>query len=155
MEIIEGSFAPDFCLFNFEGKKFCLQDFKGKWVVLYFYPKDMTPGCTKEACDFRDNYSFLKEKGIEVLGVSRDDEKSHKKFSEKYNLNFPLLSDKDGKVSKAYGVLVEKNMYGKKVLGIERSTFIINPEGKIAKIFRKVKVENHLQEIRDFFKEIF
>lgn len=155
MEITEGIIAPDFCLPNFEGRKVCLQDFKGSWVVLYFYPKDMTPGCTKEACDFRDNYSFLKKKGIEVIGVSRDDEKSHKKFSEKYNLNFSLLSDKDGGVSKKYKVLVEKNMYGKKVLGIERSTFIINPEGKIEKIFRKVKVENHLQEIKDFFKEIF
>lgn len=155
MEILEGNSAPDFCLLNWEGKRFCLSDYRGSWVVLYFYPKDMTPGCTKEACDFRDNYSFFKNKGIEVLGISRDDEKSHRKFSEKYGLNFHLLSDRDGDVCKKYGVLVEKNMYGKKVMGIERSTFIINPEGKVQKIFRKVKVENHLQEIKDFFQKKF
>lgn len=155
MELMEGMEAPDFCLNNYEGKKVCLKDFKGNWVILYFYPKDMTPGCTKQACDFRDNYSFFKEKNIPVIGISRDDEKSHKKFSEKYNLNFPILSDINSEVCKKYGVLVEKNMYGKKVVGIERSTFIINPEGKIEKIYRKVKVENHIKELRDFLKNKF
>jgi len=152
MELLEGMEAPSFCLQDYDGKNLCLSDFKGNWVVLYFYPKDMTPGCTKEACDFRDNNSFFKKKNIFVIGISRDDEKSHKKFAEKYNLNFPIISDKNGEVCKKYGVLVEKNMYGKKTIGIERSTFIINPEGKLEKIFRKVKVENHLKEVIDFFE---
>ncbi len=150
MDLIEGFFAPDFCIQDFEGKGHCLKDFKGNWVVIYFYPKDMTPGCTKEACDFRDNFSYFEKNKVILLGISMDDEESHKKFKEKHNLNFPLLSDKDGNVSKEYGVLKEKNMYGKKIWGIERSTFIINPEGKIQKIWRKVKVDGHIKEVIDF-----
>lgn len=151
MELLENMEAPDFCLIDYEANQHCLSNMLGNWIVLYFYPKDMTPGCTKEACDFRDNYEFFKKNKILLFGISKDNEDSHKKFVKKYNLPFPLLSDKDGKVSTAYNVMKEKTLYGKKSIGIDRSTFIINPEGKIEKIFRKVKVEGHIEEVRNYF----
>ncbi len=145
--IQEGTKAPTFTLPNATGEKHALEDFKGKTVILYFYPKDDTPGCTQEACDFRDNHSRFKKKGVEILGVSPDNEVSHQKFSSKYHLPFILLSDKEAKVSKEYGVYKQKSMYGKTYMGIERTTFIIDAEGKIQKIYPKVKVNGHIEDI--------
>lgn len=139
----EGKKAPDFSLDSSTGKKISLKDMRGKWVVLYFYPKDNTSGCTKEACDFRDRSNELKKRGAVVLGVSPDSLKSHKKFIDNYDLNFPLLADEAKKTLQDYGVWVEKSMYGRKYMGVERSTFLINPEGKIAKAWRKVSVTGH------------
>ncbi len=147
----EGDKAPDFCLKGIDEsgneRKFCLKDFKGKKVVLYFYPKDNTPGCTQEACDFRDNLARVKEKGAVVLGVSPDSIKSHKNFFEKYGLNFPLLSDPDKEVAQKYGAFGEKKMYGRVTKGIIRSTFIIDEEGKIKKAFYNVKVKGHVDKV--------
>jgi peroxiredoxin Q/BCP len=144
----DGDRAPSFTLAGDDGKKYSLSDFMGKKeVVLYFYPKDDTPGCTTEACSFRDSFSRLASKGVQVLGVSLDDLDSHAKFRTKYSLNFPLLSDEDAKVSREYGVYKEKNMYGKKFWGIERSTFVIDKEGRIKKAFRRVKVDGHVDEV--------
>ena len=140
-----GDNAPDFVLENSEGNKARLSDFKGKKVVLYFYPKDDTPGCTKEACDFRDSLKRLKSMNVEVLGVSNDDIESHKKFAEKYHLNFRLLADVDKKASQAYGVYEEKEKFGNKYWGITRSTFLIDEEGSIKKIFYKVNPEQHIE----------
>ncbi|HEU0184217.1 MAG TPA: thioredoxin-dependent thiol peroxidase [Blastocatellia bacterium] len=142
-----GDSAPAFSLKNTEGKTVKLSDFKGKKVALYFYPKDMTPGCTKEACGFRDDYSELKKRGVEVVGVSADDQGSHQKFAEKYSLPFTLLTDADHSVMEKYGAWGEKNMYGKKITGVLRSTFIIDEEGHIAHIFRKVKTDTHSQDV--------
>ena len=142
-----GDNAPDFVLENSEGNKARLSDFKGKKVVLYFYPKDDTPGCTKEACDFRDSLKRLKSMNVEVLGVSNDDIESHKKFAEKYHLNFRLLADVDKKASQAYGVYEEKEKFGNKYWGITRSTFLIDEEGSIKKIFYKVNPEQHIEEV--------
>jgi peroxiredoxin Q/BCP len=143
----EGDKAPAFKLETDEGETVSLKDFAGKNVVLYFYPKDDTPGCTKEACDLRDNWARVKKAKAVVLGVSKDDVDSHRKFKAKYSLPFPLLADVDGKACEAYGVWQEKLNYGKKYMGIVRTTFIIGPEGKIRKIFPKVKVEGHVDEI--------
>ncbi len=147
----EGDKAPEFCLKGIdekgEEKEFCLKDFLGKKVVLYFYPKDNTPGCTQEACDFRDNIARVKERGAVVLGVSPDSINSHKKFFEKYGLNFPLLSDPDKKVAESYGAYGDKKMYGKITKGIIRSTFIIDEEGKIKKVFYNVKVKGHVDKV--------
>ena len=149
--VIDGSVAPDFKLKSDDGKNYSLSDFKNKkQVVLYFYPKDDTPGCTAEACSFRDSLSRLNKEGVQVLGVSLDDLDSHKKFREKYSLNFPLLSDTDASVSKAYGVYKLRNLYGNKFWGIERSTFIIGKEGKVKKAIRKVKVEGHVDEVSKY-----
>ena len=142
-----GERAPDFTLPADDGRKVSLKEFRGKKVVLYFYPKDDTTGCTKEACSFRDNLGRVKTKGAVVLGVSRDDTKSHVKFKDKYHLNFPLLSDDDGRVTNAYDVWKRKNLYGREYFGIERSTFLIDEAGSIAKIWRKVKVEGHTDEV--------
>lgn len=139
--------APDFTLTSNEGKKVSLKDYSGKKVILYFYPKDMTPGCTTEACSFRDNYSDIQKRGAVILGISADTEQSHQKFVSKYELPFLLLSDQDKEVSKEYGVWKEKSFLGKKYLGIERSTFIIDEKGKIQAIFRKVKVAGHTEEV--------
>jgi len=144
-----GKKAPDFTLKDQDGNKRKLSDYRGKPVVLYFYPKDDTPGCTKEACSFRDNFDMFKRKGIEVLGVSIDHEKSHFKFREKYNLPFILLSDGDKKVVEKYGVWVEKNMYGKKKWGTARKTFLIDEDGKIKHVFNRVKTDIHAQEVLD------
>ncbi len=139
-----GDNAPDFSLKDSAGKTVKLADFKGKKVVLYFYPKDDTPGCTSEACNLCDNFSKLKS--LAVLGISMDSSDSHKKFSEKYSLPFPLLSDPKGAVCKKYGVYAQKNMYGRKYWGIQRTTFIIE-NGKIKHIFEKVNVSDHANEI--------
>jgi peroxiredoxin Q/BCP len=143
-----GDKAPDFDLMSDAGTQVRLKDLKGKTVVMYFYPKDDTPGCTKEACAFRDSYSDVLKKSV-LLGVSLDDVKAHQKFKTKYSLPFPLLSDESATVSKAYGVYKKKSMYGRSFWGIERSTFIIGPDGKIRSIFPRVKVEGHLQEVMD------
>ena len=150
----EGKKAPLFTLENQDGEKISLNDFKGKNVVLYFYPKDNTSGCTKEACNFRDDFpKFGKVKAV-ILGVSPDSVQSHKKFSEKYKLPFDLLSDEKKQVLEKYGVWKEKSMYGRKYMGVERSTFVIDKTGKVMKIFRKVKVENHNDEVMKIIKEL-
>ncbi|RCS50636.1 thioredoxin-dependent thiol peroxidase [Bremerella cremea] len=139
----EGSKAPSFTLLSDDGTKIKLADLKGSIVVLYFYPKDDTPGCTKEACAFRDRQSELTQQGVKVLGVSPDDQDSHVKFRDKFQLNFPLLVDKDHKVAEKYGAWREKNMYGKVSMGIQRSTFLIDADGKIAKVWKRVQVDGH------------
>jgi len=147
-ELEEGTNAPDFHLKSDDGKTYSLSQFKGKKeVVLYFYPRDDTPGCTKEACSFRDTFPHFTKKGVQILGVSTDDLDSHAKFRTKFELNFPLLSDPEHKVSDEYGVYKLKNNYGKDYWGIERSTFVIDKEGKLRKIFRRVKVDGHTDEI--------
>lgn len=153
MALQEGDAAPNFSANDQDGEKISLKDFKGKRVVLYFYPKDDTPGCTKEACSFRDSEDVYKKKGIEVLGVSIDDEKSHQKFIAKYNLPFTLLADTDKEIVNAYGVWGEKSMYGKKYMGTLRYTFLIDEKGKIKKIFTKVKVAEHADEVLKAFEE--
>lgn len=139
--------APDFSLPDQEGRPVTLKQFKGHPVVLYFYPKDNTPGCTQEACDFRDAEAAIGKTGAAVLGVSLDDEASHQKFISKYDLPFSLLCDEDAKVSRAYGVYKEKNMYGRKYWGIERSTFVIDGAGVIKAAYRKVKVNGHARDV--------
>lgn len=149
-----GKKAPGFTLFDSDNSKVSLSDFKGKKVVLYFYPKDMTPGCTKEACDFRDGFpNFQKLKAV-ILGVSIDLVGLHKKFKDKYELPFVLLSDADKKVVQQYGVWKEKSMYGRKYMGIERTTFVIDADGVIRKIFQKVKVSGHADEVMQALGEI-
>lgn len=147
----KGDEAPDFKLSgideNGEEREFSLSDFRGSKVVLYFYPKDNTPGCTVEACDFRDNIDRFRDKGTIVLGVSPDSIKSHLKFREKQTLNFPLLSDPDKKIADSYGAYGEKKMYGKVMMGIIRSTFIIDEEGKILDAWQKVKVKDHVDDV--------
>ncbi|MCL6548425.1 MAG: thioredoxin-dependent thiol peroxidase [Alicyclobacillus sp.] len=142
-----GQPAPDFTLPSYTGEQVSLHDLQGKVVVLYFYPKDDTPGCTKEACSFRDLREAFAEAGAVIYGVSRDSVASHEKFAAKYGLTFPLLADTDGKVCEAYGVLKEKTMFGKVSFGIERTTFVIDREGKIAKVFPKVKVDGHADAV--------
>jgi peroxiredoxin Q/BCP len=146
-ELKVGDKAPEFSLPDQDGKKVTLKDLKGRQVVLYFYPKDDTPGCTKEACSFRDSLGPIKKAGAVVLGVSLDDGSSHQRFIAKYGLPFSLLSDEDTAVSKAYGVYKQKNMYGKKYWGIERTTFVIDPAGRLKAVFNKVKVDGHLDEV--------
>src|SRR5437773_9999435 len=148
-----GQKAPDFTVLNDKGEKVKLSDFKGKKVVLYFYPKDDTPGCTKEACAFRDGIAEIKKQGGEVIGVSVDSIDSHKKFKNKFDLNFPLLADTDKKMVEAYGTWKEKSMYGRKYMGTERTTFIIDEQGKISHIFPKVKVVEHYDEVLAALKE--
>ena len=147
-----GDKAPGFTAKDQNGKEVSLADFKGKTTILYFYPKDDTPGCTAEACDFRDNYQSLLSKGYEVIGVSTDDEKSHKKFETKYSLPFPLIADVDKNINEAYGVWVEKNMYGRKYMGTARKTFVIGPDGTISKIIEKVDTKNSSQQVLDLLQ---
>ncbi len=147
-----GDSAPPFKLPADNGKTLSLADFKGQRVVLYFYPKDLTSGCTQEACDFRDLHSNFKKKKTVVLGISKDPIKKHLSFKEKHDLPFPLLSDEEGKVCEAYGVWKEKSLYGRKYMGIERSTFVIGPTGKIEQVFEKVKVAQHAQNVLDGLK---
>ena len=145
--IEEGKKAPDFTLKDAEGKSHKLSDYKGKKVVLYFYPKDNTPGCTVEACEFRDSYKEIKKKGAVILGISKDDEKSHKKFVEKYSLPFTLLADPEKKVVAKYGVWGEKSFMGRKYMGTTRATFVIDETGKIIKVFQKVTPKGHAVKI--------
>ena len=144
-----GDSAPAINSLDQNGNAITLEQFKGNKVVLYFYPKDATPGCTAEACDFRDNYQMLQDKGLVVIGVSTDDEKSHTKFIGKFQLPFTLLADTDKKLVEAYGVWVEKSMYGKVYMGTVRKTFIINAEGKIAHIIEKVETSRSSQQVLD------
>jgi peroxiredoxin Q/BCP len=148
----EGDIAPDFTARDEKGNEVKLADFRGDRVALYFYPKDDTPGCTKQACSLRDSYADLTDKNIKVLGVSLDDEASHQKFIGKFNLPFTLLADTDRKLSESYGVYGEKNMYGKKYMGVSRTTFLIDEEGKIKKIINKPNVEQHADEVIKAFE---
>lgn len=143
----EGDKAPDFSGIDQEGKAISLKDFAGKKVVLYFYPKDNTAGCTAESCNLRDNYEKFKQKGIEIIGVSADDEKSHQKFIKKYSLPFRLIADTDKKVINAYGVWGEKTLFGRVYDGILRTTFVIDEKGIIEKVFTKVDTVNHTEQI--------
>lgn len=149
----EGSAAPAFTTTDADGQKVSLKDFRGEKVVLYFYPKDDTPGCTKEACSFRDSFSEYKKRGIKVLGVSPDNEASHKKFAAKYKLQFTLLADPDHSIADSYGTYGEKKFMGRKYMGVKRTTFLIDEKGKIKKIFEKVKPEEHAREVLDAFKD--
>ncbi len=153
MDILSiGDKAPDFSSTDENGKKISLKDFKGSKVVMYFYPKDDTTGCTAEACDFRDNFARIKKSGAMLLGISPDTEKSHTKFKEKYELPFPLVADTEKVICEAYGVWQEKSMYGRKYMGVVRTTFIIDEKGKIAHIFPKVKVKGHVDAILEALK---
>jgi thioredoxin-dependent peroxiredoxin len=145
--------APDIKLEDENGKEVSLKDFKGKTVVLYFYPRPDTPGCTKEACEFRDTYKQMQKTGAVLLGASPDTPKAQKKFQEKFHLPFTLLADADKKLCNAFGVIQEKNMYGKKVMGVARTTFIIGPDGKIKHVFHKVKPEGHSEEVLAYLKQ--
>jgi peroxiredoxin Q/BCP len=146
-ELSVGAKAPAFSVPDQTGKTISLDDFAGETVILYFYPKDDTPGCTTEACSFRDSHDLLLERGLHVLGISPDDVKSHAKFAEKFKLPFPLLADEGHKIAEAYGVWVEKSMYGRKYMGVERTTFVIDGAGKIAAIHCKVKPAEHVDDL--------
>lgn len=148
-----GNKAPDFIGKDQNGKEIKLSDYSGKKVVLYFYPKDDTPGCTKQACSLRDGFPKLKQNNIVVLGVSPDDEESHQKFIEKYDLPFTLIADADKKILNQYGVYGERNMYGNKFMGVKRTTFLIDENGEIIKIFKRVKVAEHAAEVLQAFSE--
>ncbi len=150
----EGDKAPDFTLADDQGKKIKLSSLKGQPVVLYFYPADDTPGCTAEACAFRDRKAELAKAGAKVLGVSPDTTESHGKFRDKYELNFPLLADPDHAVAEKYGAWRERNMYGKKFMGIQRSTFLIDSQGKIAKVWKSVKVDGHDEQVLQALAEL-
>ena len=147
MALETGDAAPDFKVNDQDGNPVSLSDYKGKKVVLYFYPRDNTPGCTAEACNLRDNYSTLQSKGYEILGVSTDSEKSHQKFIEKQQLPFKLLADTEKEIHEKYGTWVEKSMYGKKYMGTARKTFIIDENGNIEKVIEKVKTKDHTAQI--------
>lgn len=147
MHLDIGDSVPDLKLPSSSGKEVSLTDFKGKKVVLYFYPKDDTPGCTTEACDFRDNLKKYENENTVIVGISKDPLKSHDKFIKKYDLPFELLADEEGKLLEAFGVWKEKSMYGKTFLGVERSTFLIDENSKIVKSWRKVSVTNHVEEV--------
>ena len=149
-----GDKAPDFCLPNQDEEEVCLRDLQGSWVVLYFYPKDNTPGCTTEACDFTAAMPDFSKLGATILGVSPDSPKKHRNFIEKKELSITLLSDEDKEVLQAYGVWQLKKNYGREYMGVVRSTFIINPEGKIAAVWDKVKVKGHVDAVREKLSEL-
>lgn len=149
-----GNKAPAFTLPDDQGHKVKLSDLKGSPVVLYFYPRDDTPGCTKEACAFRDRYDELEQAGVRLLGVSGDSAESHTKFRTKYELPFPLLVDAEHKLSEKYGAWREKNMYGKKSMGIQRSTFLIDADGKVAKVWKRVRVDGHDDQVLEAVREL-
>ncbi|MGL4514078.1 MAG: thioredoxin-dependent thiol peroxidase [Lacipirellulaceae bacterium] len=150
----EGAKAPAFTLTADDGAKVRLADLKGSPVVLYFYPKDDTPGCTKEACAFRDSQAPLKKLGAKVLGISPDSADSHAKFRDKFELNFPLLADPDHAVAEKFGAWREKSMYGKKSVGIQRSTFLLDSSGKVAKVWKRVNVEGHAEQVLEALKAV-
>ena len=152
--IEEGKKAPAFTLHADDGSKVKLSELKGNPVVLYFYPRDDTPGCTKEACAFRDRQDDIKALGAQVFGISPDTVESHVKFRDKFSLNFPLLADPDHAMADKYGAWREKNMYGKKSMGIQRSTYLIDADGKVAKLWKRVKVDGHDQQVIDALKEL-
>lgn len=149
-----GKKAPAFTMTSDSGEKVRLADFAGSPVVLYFYPADDTPGCTREACAFRDRKKEIEKLGAVILGVSPNTEESHAKFRDKYELNFPLLVDADHKVAEKYGAWREKNMYGKKSMGVQRSTYLIGPDGKVAKVWKRVQVDGHDQQVIDALTEL-
>jgi peroxiredoxin Q/BCP len=153
MTVEAGKLAPDFTLTANTGEEVTLSDFHGKNVVLYFYPKDMTPGCTTEACDFRDQFNQFQELNTVILGISPDPAERHVKFIEKYGLPFLLLADTEHIAAEAFGVWTLKKNFGKEYMGIERSTFVIDPQGNIAKGWRKVKVKGHVEEALEFIRE--
>lgn len=152
-KVEKGMKAPDFCLPDQEGNMHSLADFKGKKIALFFYPKDNTPTCTVEACNLRDNYSLLKRKGTAVIGMSKDPVKSHLKFVKKFSLPFPLLSDEEGNVLSAYDVYGEKILYGRKYMGIYRTTFLIDEKGIILEVITDVNSKDHAQQIMDLLKK--
>jgi peroxiredoxin Q/BCP len=152
--IEEGSKAPAFTLQADDGSKVKLSDLKGSPVVLYFYPRDDTPGCTREACAFRDRQDEIQGLGAKVFGISPDTVESHVKFRDKFSLNFPLLADPDHKMAEKYGAWREKNMYGKKSMGIQRSTYLIDANGKVAKLWKRVQVDGHDQQVIDALKAL-
>lgn len=154
VEVQVGQQVPDFRLPATGGEEVALSDFKGKNVVIYFYPKDMTPGCTTEACDFRNAHSAFKDVNAVVLGISPDDLKSHDKFIAKHDLPFLLLADEDHQVAEMFGVWKPKKMFGKEFLGVERSTFVIDKEGKLIEEWRKVKVDGHVEEVLEVVKSL-
>ncbi len=151
---LEGKKAPPIKLKDDKDQIVSLKDFEGSYVLVYFYPKDLTPGCTTEACSFKDNMNQFKKLGVQVLGISCDKVATHQKFKEKYQLNFPLLADIDKEVVEKYGVWVEKSMYGKKYMGIQRDSFLINPKGVIVKHYIKIKPAEHVAEIINDVKEL-
>jgi thioredoxin-dependent peroxiredoxin len=144
--------APEFTLPDQNGEDISLKQYRGKYVVLYFYPRADTPGCTIEACEFRDSYKKMQKTGAVLLGISPDTSQAQNKFAEKFSLPFTLLGDADKKVANGYGVMKEKNMYGRKVMGVARTTFVIGPDGKIMHIFEKVKPEGHAEEVLEYLK---
>jgi len=148
----EGDKAPDFTAKDQNGNTVSLSDFRGKNVILYFYPKDNTPTCTTEACNFRDNYQSLLSKGFAVIGVSTDTEKSHKRFEKKFDLPFPLIADPDRKIVEEYGLWAEKTMFGRKYMGTLRTTFVIDPKGRILKVIDKVESKNASQQVLDLLQ---
>ncbi|WP_264990192.1 thioredoxin-dependent thiol peroxidase [Lysinibacillus piscis] len=154
MSLIEGNKAPAFSLLNEKEEMVSLADFQGKYVILYFYPKDMTQGCTTEACDFRDKHEDFSRLNAVVLGVSLDDAKRHVKFIDKHGLPFSLLVDSEHQTAEAYGVWVLKKMYGREFMGVERSTFLIDPQGCLVKSWRKVRVKNHIEEVYTFLAQL-
>ena len=145
--VTEGELAPDFTLTDDSGEPVTLSSFRGRSVILYFYPKDDTPGCTTEACEFRDAYDRFRERGVEVIGVSPDRVDSHRKFKDKYELPFPLLADPEHEVAESYGVWVEKKNYGKTYMGIDRSTFVIGPDGTVVDAMRGIKAAGHAAKV--------
>lgn len=149
-----GDFVPELRLQSSSGKELSLRDYRGKKIVLYFYPKDDTPGCTTEACDFRDQLKNYSDLNAVIIGISKDPLSAHEKFIKKYGLPFELLSDTEGKLLEAFGVWKEKSMYGKTFLGVERSTFLIDEDGKIVKEWRKVSVSNHVSEVLESIKSM-
>ncbi|MDG5786273.1 thioredoxin-dependent thiol peroxidase [Evansella sp. AB-P1] len=153
MTVEMGQQVPDVKVKTNEGKEVSLADYRGKYVVLYFYPKDMTPGCTTEACDFRDNHESFKDLNAVILGVSPDPVARHEKFIDKHDLPFELLADEEKELAEAFGVWKLKKNFGKEYMGIERSTFVIDPDGKVMKEWRKVKVKGHVEEALEFLRE--
>lgn len=149
-----GNSVPQFSLPDQDGKIHDIKDYKGQWVIIYFYPKDLTPGCTTEACNFQEVLPDFNSIDAVIFGISKDSVKQHKKFANKYNLQFSLLSDENSNICEQFGVWQKKSMYGKEYMGIVRSTFIINPEGKIVKVYPKVKVKEHHTEILNDLKEL-